>query len=370
MKYEVLGHDDDKVFTNATFKSLGFGKRKIKCKLKYWNAITPAGPIIYPLLLTKNNKSIRPVTIDGLHGTHKEGNITLCVLCMLTPISQGKIIFETKDIKSCSNGYIECECLLESDGNPFESIFAIETKNKKIKLFHHTSEQNAQLIHESSRLKGSKYSLLGTNELTYCNYLYFTDHEIIQDAFDLMDIGMANEGTQIKICTDDGKNIEECKVYREEAGNRTHTLSIWVDPEIISPPPLILHEPNKFSPPFILHEPNKFSGDAYSWWEIFHNSIFRVPIKAGSYLPINHISEYEYILETNDNLLPLEGFNAGHGMDITSMKTLLTEPSPENHPRKNNLTKADSGIIDKMWVETWEKNLSKFAEKILNNILK
>ncbi|MFW8602561.1 hypothetical protein ACOHYD_13920, partial [Desulfobacterota bacterium M19] len=216
-----------------------------------------------------------------------------------------------------------------------------------------TSETNANLIHESSIIKGSKWNLQGTEELAHCHFIYFTDLFKINDIFDLLEIGMADKGTTIKLCSDDGKQIEEFEVYREEAGNRTHTLSIWVDPELISPPPLILHEPNTFS------------GSEYSWWEIFHNSIFRVPVKLNSYLPLKYIGEQEYLLETSESLIPVEGFLAGHGMDMLSMRIILSEPKPENHPRKDNLTNADIGKLDDFWVETWGKNLSVLAAGIL-----
>ena len=51
-------------------------------------------------------------------------------------------------------------------------------------------------------------------------------------------------------------------------------------------------------------------------------STFRVPIKTNSHLTISHIQGDEYLLNENDNLLPIEGFNAGHGMDMVSMKKI------------------------------------------------
>lgn len=68
IKYEVLKVDSDgQVLINANFQAGIFGKQTTKCKLKYWMAVTPAGLIIYPLLLQKRKKAIRPITIDGLH---------------------------------------------------------------------------------------------------------------------------------------------------------------------------------------------------------------------------------------------------------------------------------------------------------------
>lgn len=359
IKYEVLKIDpNQKVGLISTFQSLGFGTQKIKCRLKYSRSHTPAGQIIYPLFLQKNNRTIRPVTIDGLHFNTIDGNVTQYIHSLLTPVSWGTISFQAKKFSFGKNGRLNTECLLECEGNPFESVFALETNNDRIKLFHHTSSDNAPLIRKSSKLKGSKWNLQGTEELKDTHFIYFTDLEVIQDAFDLFEIGMANKGTDIALSTDDGKIVETIKVYREETTNRDSTLGIWVDPEIIAPPPLILHEPNSFS------------GRGFSWWEIFRSSIFRIPIITDSHLPISHIQGDEYLLNENDNLLPIEGLNAGHGMDMISMKRILSEPIPEFHPRKEAPTNADVGALDDFWVKTWEKNLSTVSGEILQKILK
>jgi hypothetical protein len=333
-----------KVWINSSFKSLGFGKQKIRCKIIYSPISTPAGPIIYPLFLEKNNKAIRPVTIDGLGFDTIDGKVTQYIHCMLTPVSWGTISFQPKVFSFGKNGHRNTECLLECEGNPFESVFALETQNGLIKLFHHTSSDNAWLIRKSARLKGSKWNLQGTEELRGNHFIYFTDLEVIQDAFDLIEIGMADKGTDLVLSTDDGKVVETIKVYREETTNRDCTLHIWVDPEIIALAPLILHESNSFS------------GRNFSWWEILRSSIFRIPIRTNSHFPITHIQDNEYILDVNDNFFPIGGFNAGHGMDMISMKKILSEPIPKLHPRKEALTNADIGELDDYWVKTWEKN--------------
>ena len=123
IKYEVLKIDPKaKVWINANFRPLGFGKRTIKCFLKYWMTITPAGLIVYPLLLKKDKKAIRPITIDGLYFDNSNGIVTQYVECMLTPVSRGTIVFQTSNIEIGKNGYITTECHLICDGNPFESV--------------------------------------------------------------------------------------------------------------------------------------------------------------------------------------------------------------------------------------------------------
>ncbi len=359
IKYEILQIDPSgQVSINAQFKSLGFGKQTINCTLKFMKPTTPASEIIYPILLVQADRAIRPITIDGLHFVEDNGNVIQSIHCMLTPICKAIIVFNTKDMAYCKNGYFECECKLECEGNPFQSIFAMEAKNGLIKLFHHTTADNAKLIHGSLELKSSKWNLQGTHELTANHYIYLTNLDIIDDIFDLLEIGMADMGTTTTLSTDDGKIIEEFEIYRENANARDATLSIWVDPNIISPQPLILHEPSSFS------------GSDFSWWEVFHSSIFRVNLKPTSSLPIKHIADKEYILDVNDNLNKVEGFIAGHGMDMISMKRVLSEVSAHDLPRAGAVTPADVGGLDPQWDATWRKNLSGLAAKIFSEAVK
>ena len=357
LKYDLFKIENRKAWINSYFRPLGFGRQTIKCTLKYWKTTTPADIIIYPLFLIKNNKAVRPITIDGLHYHNQNDTVTQYIQCMLTPLSRGTISFQTDDINFGKNGYVTVNCYLQCEGNPFESVFAIEANEDSIKLFHHTSKENAALIHKSSILKSSKWNLQGTQEIQHneFNFIYFTDLETIQDIFDLSQIGMADKDTEIHLSTDDGNQVESLHVYRENKNNRDCTLSIWVDFEIISPPPLILHEPGNFS------------GLGYSWWEVFHGSIFRVPVKPESCLPLKHIRDKEYQLVADKNLVPITGFLAGHGMDMTSMKRILSEPAPDCHPRKDDPTNADIGYVDPQWIKTWNKNLSALsAEKFAN----
>lgn len=356
IKYEILQYDPSgQVSINAQFKSLGFGKQAINCTLKFMKPTTPAGEIIYPILLIKADRAIRPITIDGLHFVEDNGNVIQSIHCMLTPICKAIIQFNTKDMSYSKNGYFDCECKIECEGNPFQSIFAIETKVGLIKLFHHTTAGNARLIHDSLELRSSKWNLQGTHELSVHHYIYLTSLDEINDIFDLLEIGMADMGTTTKLSTDDGKVVEEFEVYRESANNRDATLNVWVDPDNISPQPLILHEPNSFS------------GSDFSWWEVFHSSIFRVNIKPVSSLPLTHIAENEYTLEVNDNLNKVQGFIAGHGMDMISMKRVLSEVLAHDLPRPGAVTPADIGGLDPQWEATWRKNLSGLAANIFSH---
>ena len=128
LKYNVLKLDEDgQVGIHKRYSSLGFAKQTYKCKLQFLQPTTPAGIIIYPILITRNNKALRPTTIDGLHFDRDGSSIIQYIQCMITPLSRAVIKFIKNDIKILKNGYIEADCYLECDGNPFQSLFAIDT---------------------------------------------------------------------------------------------------------------------------------------------------------------------------------------------------------------------------------------------------
>lgn len=359
IKYDVLGIGSrGKISIGSYFKDQGFEKIKRECIIKFWRVSTPAGEIIYPLLLIEESKAIRPITIDGVNVFEEKGEIILSLFCMLTPISRGFITIDMSTVRSGKNLYLEGECILESNGDPFSSIFAIEHKDNRIKLYHHTASRNKEMIKKSSYLKASKWNLQGTDELIHHHYVYFTDLDFIEDAFDLLQIGMAKTGTSFMLQTDDGSITKECTVYREEPENRDAKLAIWVEPEMIAPNQLILHEPQ--------HE----IGNVFSWWEVFNSSIFRVPVQPKKYLPIeidNTLNGYKLV--QNEYFRPPEGFLAGHGMDMISMLRILSEVCAEDLPREGDPSPADLGQLDPLWIKTWKKNLSEKTLSILREKL-
>lgn len=354
VKYSVLKLDENgQVGIHKSHTSLGFAKQTYKCKLQFLQPMTPAGVIVYPILITRKGKALRPTTIDGLHFEESGGSVIQYIQCMITPLSRAVIKFDKIKINILKNGYIETECYVECDGNPFDSLFSIDFEDGLLKLYHHTTKENLELIKSSSILLFSKWNLQGTDELNSHHHIYFTNLETINDIFDLLEIGMADKGTKTKLSTDDGKTIEEFEVYREQSNNRDATLTLWVDPQILAPQPLILHEPGQYI------------NTEFSWWEVFHNAIYRVPIKAGTSLPISHIKNDEFYLQENDNLCTVNGFIAGHGMNIDSMKRVLSEIPIDELKNDEDINNADIGMPDDIWIKTWNKNLSGMALKIL-----
>lgn len=358
IKYDILKLEKNKkILIGAHYKTRPFEKKTFDCVVKFLKPTTPAGTIIYPHLIINDSKAIRPITIDGNHFIENKGDIIQSVFCMLTPISWGTITFNMSNVKLTKNIFFEVKAKLSCDGDPFTSVFALHYKDSLIKLYHHTSSSNRDLIIKGNTLNGSKWNMQGTNELKYTHYIYTTNIDSIDDSFDLLEIGMARHGTSVMLQTDDGSITEEFIVYREEPENRDAKIVVWVEPEMVAPNPLILHEPQ--------------NGDSldFSWWEVFDYSIFRVPIRVNGHLPIEEIGNTsEYKLIQNENFQPLFTFLAGHGMDMISMLRILSEDHIDDMSREGGHSKADLGHPDPLWISTWEKNLSFVTGNILKEI--
>lgn len=358
LKYDHIGTTSaGKEAVVKTFKSMGFGRQIYKVKVTFRLATTPAGFIYYPQLIERNGKALRPLTIDGIHYENTDEGLKQYVTFMVTPVSSAHICFNPKDLDSGINGCVTAECIAMCEGNPFQSLYAIDIKDNRLKLYHHTTIENKDKIHSSQKLLTSKWNLKGTDELVTNHHIYFTNIDSIIGSFDLLEIGMACKGTDVAFCTDDGKRIADVEIYRDEINNRDAVLTVWVEKEWISPPPLILHEKGQHS------------NAEYSWWEVFASAIFRVSVKTFSFLPITCIGSDTYILETNENLSLHSGFIAALGMDPIGMRRILSELEVNDSLRPGGLTKADKGEPDPLWVKTWERSQSAVILDMMKSVM-
>lgn len=362
LKRNIIFNDSSNTITGETiFRPKKFNEYKFDCELLFTFSNTPAGLIVYPLLITNNNKSIRPLTIDGITTFEDFEGKYIIINCMLTPISRGTIHFNIEKCRANIHNTIKVNCDLTSGGDPFSSIFALEHKRHKIALYHHTSEESKEKIISSGVMLGSRWSFQGTNELDYINYIYLTDLPIINDNFDLMDIGMTDKGNRLAVISDFGI-IEKLEVYRDNPTNRKASLKIWVEPEILAANPLILHglESNTTF--------NEFG--RYSWWELFCPSIYRVPIKVKGNLPLESDSKNKnFFLKADADYSEHCEFLAGHGEDRESILRLWCEEPITNVRRETSFTHADFGLIDDFWVDTWDKNLAVLVRKYFDAII-
>jgi hypothetical protein len=334
-------------------------EHQFTCEILYSIVHTPAGLIVYPLLLTYDKKSIRPLTIDGILPLKDNNNLYTILQCMLTPISSGTILIDMNQAKMNSNKTYKSSCILKVQGNPFSSVFSMENKKGKIALFHHTNEDSKEKIINSKVLKGSRWNFQGTKELDNINYIYLTDLPYINNSFDLMEIGMADKGSKLAVITDDG-NVQELTVYRDNPINRTGTLKVWVEAEMIAPNPLILHDIESNI------KPGSFG--SFSWWELFCPSIYRIPVKNKGELLLEMDSKKKnFFLKRTSDYREMTEFLAGLGGDQESILRLWYEQSAKDVRKNSNITPADNGEIDKDWVEVWSKNASNLTMNLLGN---
>lgn len=358
LKYEQIGTTiAGKDAVVKTFKSMEFGRQIFKVIVTFRIVTTPAGLIYYPQFVERNGKVLRPLTIDGIHYENTDEGLNQYLTFMITPVSSAHIAFSPKNIVNGSNGCVSCECVAICEGNPFQSLYAIDIKNGRLKLYHHTTRENKDKIYASQKLLTSRWNLKGTDELSINHHVYFTNLDSITGSLDLLEIGMASKGTDVAFCTDDGRRIADVEIYRDETNNRDGVLTVWVDKEWISPPPLILHEKGQHS-----------NAD-YSWWEVFASAIFRVSAKPSSFLTLTCIGSDTYILETNENISLHNGFLAAHGMDPIGMRRILSELEVSDSLRPGGLTAADKGEIDPLWVKTWERSQSALIYEVMKSVM-
>ncbi len=175
---------------DRNFTISDFEKKTYNCTVKLVRVFTPAGIILYPLLITLGNKSLRPLTIDGLHFIEEKGILVQVIMGMVTPLADFTIII-VLDRNEPIVGLNTFKCEMITRGNPFESVFAIETKKNHIALYHHTNKEAKRAILASKKINASNWNFQGTKTLSHINYIYLTDIKKIERTFELFEIGMA-----------------------------------------------------------------------------------------------------------------------------------------------------------------------------------
>jgi hypothetical protein len=245
IKYNFSSVGHGKIFLEQPFVPQKFDSKLYECQVRFLRAITPAGEILYPLIITYEDKSLRPLTIDGLAFRQNDNDIDQLISCMVTPLSFCTIVIEKLNTVPCENGIYRAKCYVKADGDPFSSIFALETENDSIALYHHTNEESRKAIILTGKMMGSKWNFQGTKEIEHFNYIYLTSLSTIKGDIDLIEIGMEAAGSGISIITD-SEIMKELKVYRDNPINRHATLKVWLNIDMLSPNPIILHRPESF----------------------------------------------------------------------------------------------------------------------------
>nr|BDT37449.1 SEC-C domain-containing protein [Myxococcus sp. MH1] len=343
----------DKYVTNATekrletyrhFTSETYPQRKAQLRARILIATTPAGVIHYPVGLIHEGRFLRPMSIDGV--SYNEGWVS--VEMMLTPTIRAFIYFRDKKDPNglWTLGAYELEVEAFLDGDPFGSLFALPTEGTKVCFFHHTTQTGAKGIDGTLRFLPSKWNFQGMTELVSPHHAYFTSVAKLIGPSDMLEVGMAPEGTIAGLITDDG-HVFKHEVYRLSPKDRAYTIKVLVDWSLIAPNPLVLHDPRS--------NVVAGAGGPFSWWEVFHPAIFRVPIRPGGSLKLTRRGKRQYELKRTPDFIEPSGFYAALGTDIPRMYRMWTETSPTEEEANRP---SDVGLPDSEWKKVAAMSLS------------
>jgi hypothetical protein len=140
-------------------------------------------------------------------------------------------------------------------------------------LFHHTNPAAYASIRASQELWASAWNLQGTRELVNVASVYLTSLPRVETPQDLNRIAMASDG-RIGLQTTSDRPFEETlelAVYRADTRGRTHTVTVEVPSEHLSPQHLLFH-------PLTCSEP--------AYYEVVGPEIYRIGLRPGAKLPI------------------------------------------------------------------------------------
>lgn len=142
-----------------------------------------------------------------------------------------------------------------------------------LELFHHTNKQAKDSILKSSAFRTSDSNIQGNKKLKNISYLYLSSLDKIRSEVDLHEIAMSNIASIPVRLDQNPTDIPDyyIKVYRQNVGDRLHTISTWIRADYLAPQPVYRHEPP--SPPV--------------YYEIFSPYIQRVGVSPGSMVRIS-----------------------------------------------------------------------------------
>ena len=135
-------------------------------------------------------------------------------------------------------------------------------------VYHHTTTENAALIHSSGELWSSPRNLAGTSELVNASHLYFTTLSTIEDEADLRRVAMSSTATIGFQTTSDRyrEAVVDLQVLKGRIDARVSAIRFLVPLGIIAPAHLLYH-------PLTRAEP--------AYYEVVGPEIVRVAMKPG-----------------------------------------------------------------------------------------
>ncbi|ADO75836.1 hypothetical protein [Stigmatella aurantiaca] len=345
LDHPIANTAEKRLETYCHFTPADHTSQKARLRARILIATTPAGVMHYPVGLIHEGRFLRPMSIDGV-AYLDDGWVS--VEMMLTPSIRACIYFRDKKEPSglWRLGTYELDVEAFLSGDPFGSLFALPAEGTKVCFFHHTTDAGAQGIDGSLRFLPSKWNFQGLTELVSPHHAYFTNVAKLIGPNDMLEVGMAPEGTIAGLITDDGQVFKH-EVYRLAPKDRAETIRVWVDWSLIAPNPLILHDPRSNIVPG--------AGGAFSWWEVFHPAIFRIPIRPGGSLKLTRRAKRQYEIKRTPDFIAPSGFYAALGTDIPGMYRMWTEKPLED---AEVARPADVGLPDAEWKRIVSMSLS------------
>jgi len=322
---------------------------KIKCKMVHGIGYT----LIIPELIIcfDNQRYIQPLYFMA-PVLCKNDTFVQCSICIDCSFGvKAKVEFNnTQLLKKNRDGSEIYECTISSvrDLIHYTTGKAKLTENMiKIQLFHHTKKEIVKLIEKDKSFIPSKWNLQGTKKLKEISYHYFTCIDKIKCKEDLQIIAMSHSGKMYFLIDNGNKSrkedVLELNVYRESTKNRTESIGVFVDIDILSTPHIYKHYPNREA----------------VYYEIVSPFIYRIAVLNNSRL---HIKNNETVnnYEIYHNNYVVVG-------DCRSKEGLLAPYDEEN---TKEILKVEQSQEVECILSTWFKfqNLDLYSDKVANKM--
>jgi|SRR5579883_2285190 len=332
-------------------------RREVRARVRLQALRTPAGTLLWPLGMIANGRFLRPLTVDGVAWLPE----FVGVRGMLTPCASYDLRLPAPPTIAPDAPPMVVEANVMVAGDPFGSAFALEAHHDRVALFHHTTMERAREIARTETLRPSRWSFAGTDEREDPHHVYLTDLARLEAPEDFVAAGMAEAGSRVAFVTDDGV-LDEREVRAERPAPEV-ALKVWVDWSLLADNPRVLHVPEPKE--VAVRRPSL--GGPFSWWELLHPAIYRVPVRPGGGLRVRpRPTANEYLLDAGPDVSTTERALA-LGNDRDSLARAWAERRDRPTRRRRP---ADDGRPDPEWQSVARQSVSHALFEILQQAMK
>ena len=132
----------------------------------------------------------------------------------------------------------------------------------QVHLYHHTDKKGLEGIRDENFIRASRKNIDGSLQLQNIQYCYFTNIGTIRTTLDLQAIAMSDMGSIYLLPTNAPLDIQfasRVKVPSQTPNDRTQTISLWIDIDLLAPNHLLIHHnENRMIPYYETVLPNVF----------------------------------------------------------------------------------------------------------------